>query len=607
MLVVDSLVRQDVLVRRMPRSLPQPVAELVRWLDSCEAPPLPAELVPGATEEEGGRLAVLGALARGLAAPALSSWPEELTTWARIYPSEIDERVLRSVTDALDRGGEDVLARTYEYVVSGKTRRRLGTFFTPAPIVEHMITASSQLAGTPANVIDPGAGVGAFTVASLVAWPGARVAAVDVNAATLGLLAARTTHSDIVGRARGRVDLIPRDYLSWLPDGFLALGGPRLILGNPPYTRHQLMTAKDKNAARQASGLLITSGLAGLSTYFLAGSLNVLAPQDALCMLLPGSWCETRYGREIRAWLWTATHRRVELHLFPSTVRIFPGTQVTAMVLLVGPERSRDQHFVVHRAELREGSHERVLVTRTVEPDRTGSYPHTFTSLFRRPHRLRRRSVTLASVVIVRRGVATGANKYFFLTEEMRREHRLPDAALRRALVRPGHCDADVLTRDRHDALRAAAVPCWLLDLNGSRLAETDPDVVAYLAFMRSHRAHSSYLARHRPLWHTVESVSAPDLFLAPVGGPSHRVIVNTVGAVGSNNFYGLSVRPDAPWTPGALASWFRAEEGQRLLADIGRQYQGGSRKIEPRALQELQVPATLVDGSAFRERDDHC
>jgi hypothetical protein len=563
---------------------------LLRWLDAATVAPLAPDLVPGADETERTRLAALGAVAAALAPEAVASWPESLAAWAEAGASLPLTGLDRD--GLLDDTGGDLLALTYEWAVSGINRRRLGTFFTPAALVDHMITAASAMFpdGGPALVADPGAGVGAFSRAARRRWPDADVAAVDVNVVTLGLLAARL-HAD--GQRGGEhVRLLATDYLAWLTEGWPTESTPRLILGNPPYTRHQHLTAKEKQDAREAAGDLISSGLAGLSAYFLAASLRALEPDDGLCLLLPGSWCETRYGREIRQWLWASRNRRVTVEFFPSRVEVFPGTQVTAMVLLVGPAQQTSQPFAVVDADL---TPKGVQVMRTVTRPRTDVCPATFTELLRDKHAVLAGAEPLSEHATIRRGVATGASEFFFLTDAQKSKHRLPAAALRPALVKPRHTGRLTLTEDAHEAIGRKGHPRWLLDLNEDPdLANSRPSLVTYLATGRAAQIHERYLPRQRPEWFIVEPVNAPDLFLAPVGKDSHRVIVNTVGAVGSNNFYGIYLKEVAPWTAAALATWMRSLEGQEALASLARHYQGGSLKIEPRALRGLMVPPAL-------------
>jgi methylase of polypeptide subunit release factors len=455
-------------MRHPRRHLPLSAMDLIRWASASNALPLAADRVPGAEGSELSQLAALGALARELAPETLASWPEPLASWARDADVVVDPSVVTAARASLKTSDGDVLALAYEQIVSGVNRRRLGTFFTPTPIVQYMLNLCNQILPTPPkNVVDPGAGVGAFTFSALAAWPKAIVTAVDVNVVTLGLLAASAAvRSAKATTTSDRIDLAPTDYLEWLQEQWASLEGPRLILGNPPYTRHQCMSEKEKDVAQAAAGDLITSRLAGLSTYFLAATIAALGPNDTACFLLPASWCETRYGREIRQWLWSARQRQVETHFFPSEVDVFPGTQVTAMVLAIGPVKHSHQPFVASYLNLLDTQPQTVTTKgRALQMNRSADCPPTFTALLRRPARQRvRATVTLGEVARIRRGVATGASEFFFITDSQRDRYQLPHEALRSALVKPAHCTAVRLDIQAHDALGAAGLPRWLVD-----------------------------------------------------------------------------------------------------------------------------------------------
>lgn len=574
-------------MRRLPLALPEPVRKLLRWLDAADVQPLAPDLVPGASPLELRRLAALGAVGRALATSTEHAWPESLRQWVSSVADLEPSLQAEIVALVADPHGPDVLALLYEWVVSGINRRRLGTFFTPPGVARHMVDlVEATLGTTPRHIADPGAGVGAFTVAALDRWPNATVSAIDVNVVTLGLLAARLVH---LRSANDRLALEADDYLAWLVDKWPKLAGPRVIIGNPPYTRHQQMSAKDKTRAKSVAGDLITSGLAGLSSYFLAGSLQALQPEDSLCLLLPGSWCETRYGREIRQWLWKESERRIELHMFPSRLEVFPGTRVTAMVLFVGPRESDDQPFIAREVDL---VGDRVQTARSLTCDRRQPCPTTFTQLLRVDRAPLADAEPLGNYARIRRGVATGASDYFFLTDASLKATGLPAEAVRAALVKPAHLLGPTLTATEHDAIGVNGRPRWLLDLNEREsLADSDQNVQAYIRHGVERNLNSRHLTRLRDPWYAVESVSSPDLFVAPVGKHVHRVIVNCIRAVGSNNFYGIYLRNSAPWGAEVLAAWLRSEAGQNSLHALARSYQGGSMKLEPKSLRNLLVP----------------
>lgn len=498
----------------------------------------------------------------------------------RIELQSPPDLVLR-VDAELKSPGRDVLALVYEQLVSGSNRRRLGTFFTPDSVVALMLDRAEAVLGVPDEVIDPGAGVGAFTVAARRRWPAdsTRVTAVDVNAVTLGLLAARC---HVLGL--GPVELVHDDYLSWVGGRESGNFGSRLLLGNPPYTRHQELTAKIKETARASAGSLVDSGLAGLSAYFLGSSLRALQDDDALCFLLPGSWTEARYGRPLRDAVWAAHKRAVELHAFPASCEVFPGTMVTAMLVIVGPKQRRRQRLTTHQASL--GSDMSRTTTGTVRP-RTGATPADF-GRWLWPQRSTRHGATvdLNTLARVRRGVATGANQFFFLDDT--RAGDLPGSALQPALRRLRHADSDVLDAESHAAIGDAGLPRWLLALWDEKALEDD-EVQYLLSRGKQQGVHLGYLTSDRKDWYIVERIEPPHILLGLASKGRLRAVRNDIRAIPSNSMYGIYLTDIE--LAGPLVAWLNGSEGQLALKVVGRHYSNGLIKLEPRAVLRVAVP----------------
>ena len=207
-----------------------------------KASDLPLIDVAGATVDEKRRLGALGGHRRGGGGQRrIWMWDETVRAWAIAAPTPPNE-ILESVRLALGRY-DDPLAELYNACISAANRRRLGTVFTPPTLVEHMLSlVERELRGAPDVVVDPGAGVGAFTIAAAQTWPDARIVAVNVNPVTLGLLGARLAfEADAdpeLADSYKRVELVLADFL----DQLVMLSGRSrrgriLVLGNPPYTR----------------------------------------------------------------------------------------------------------------------------------------------------------------------------------------------------------------------------------------------------------------------------------------------------------------------------------------------------------------------------------
>lgn len=277
-----------------------------RWALSCDPSSLPE--VPGASDDELRLLAALGGLAAELGIREIGSWPADVMRWALRAPRP-PSNVTELVRDGLINGF-DALAESYEVCISPHNRRQLGTVFTPNGVVDHMLNlVDAELDGEPACVVDPGAGVGAFTLAAARRRPSARILAVDINVVTLGLLAARIAHERMVdvdfARRAGTIDLELADYLDTLPRIFSPTApGPVVVLGNPPYTRTQALSSVYKARAVNMASHMLTSRHANLAIVFQAATFARMRDGDLSCMVLPGSIAFTRAARDVRRALW---------------------------------------------------------------------------------------------------------------------------------------------------------------------------------------------------------------------------------------------------------------------------------------------------------------
>lgn len=163
-----------------------------RWVAANPGSGLTEEDVPGSTDEERGALSSLGRIAGVLlkefelstSEPAglleFCGGHQRVADWfegreAPAAPGSVESATRRLLLD----DGEDGLARLYAGFVSPARRRRLGTFFTPKHEVERMISSWSRQGLAPKSVIDVGAGVGIYTVASARAWPTSEIFAVS--------------------------------------------------------------------------------------------------------------------------------------------------------------------------------------------------------------------------------------------------------------------------------------------------------------------------------------------------------------------------------------------------------------------------------------------
>lgn len=553
------------------------------WASNASTAQLPD--VPGADEDERHLLACLGGVAAALAGERVGAWPTPVCSWALAAPRPPEE-LMEAVREGLGRR-VDPLAVLYDACISAANRRRLGTVFTPTPVVNHMIGLTGKyLDRAPAVIVDPGAGVGVFSIAAARRWPNSRVLAVDVNVVTLGLLGARVAFEIDAdpqhAQALERIELILGDYLDELDHLYAnAPTGTVAVIGNPPYTRIQELPAEERRRIVAACSGISLSGHANLAMLFQAATISRMRAVDVSCMVLPGSFIYTQASRGLRHALWYS-HRSVEVQRWPATTSAFAGRSVQAAVLMLGPERSRRRPLALARVEVDGPS---VKVIESWRLSRTDSEPDNW--FWIPENKSAHDTVALIEITKVRRGVATGANDVFFVPDAV--AATLPSDVLTRAIVTLRRFVGDELDEQRHTKLGDAGEPRWLLAVPSGY----EP-TGALRAYLEAHMdVARRYLPAQRPVWYAVTNLLRPQLLFSPLSSADFRIVLNTVRAVPSNNLFGITLLNGGD--PSRLVAWLRSGQGQKELRRVSRRYHGGSHKLEPGDLGRVRVPTAIA------------
>ena len=164
----------------------------------------------------------------------------------------------------------------------------------------------------------------------------------------------------------------------------------------------------------------------------------------------------------------------------------------------------------------------------------------------------------------------------------------LPDAVLIPTVTRarelfdaaPGH----LLSVD--GLRRIIALPPTLDDL---ALDEWElRQIRAFLRWARKHKAHTSYVARHRPAWWSVPLRDPAPILCTYMARRSPAFVRNACGARHINIAHGIYPREPMPERAlDALAAWLR----ENTSTASGRTYAGGLTKFEPKEVERLLVP----------------
>ena len=473
--------------------------------------------------------------------------------------------VPRSVQQAFDvladNNATDNFAVLYSKIVAAERRRALGTFFTPSKYAESMILEYEKKYSPPERVVDVGAGVGIFSELSMKHWKQTQVHSIDVNPITLGLQAIAMAR-----KANYSTNLVLSDYQTWLKED--PGSETTLYLGNPPYTRWQLIPKKSRSGLLEQSRGLVKP-LANLSTLFFAMTLAKLRPSDSLLMILPSSWTHARFAAELRSWLRAQEHRCISMRHADSWQ--FDDAIVDAVAVEIGPASSKKQSITISGWD----GQENAIIERGGADGRfllgeTGSVSHASKT----------DKVKFASYARVSRGMATGANSYFSRSStewdqlEIDKSYRFP--LVRRLRAATGS----------HEPMIDDAEVLCLRDYRRG----TDRKVDLLLDDGELRGLNERYLCSSRSIWFDLQSeLRIPDVIVSSFARERFHIAENRNRMAISNNLFGLYWRSEVDKSDKAyVLNWMRSDAGQQALRRSSSPEGQGLFRLSPRLLMQI-------------------
>ena len=481
------------------------------------------------------------------------------------------------------------------HLPSGSARellRQKGQFWTPPWLADVM--ARWVLLPGPARLFDPAVGPGTFFTAARRAGFHGQLAGFELDPSVLAM--AREA-----GLNPGELqDVVVGDFLA--PG---ASGAYPAIVSNPPYIRHHRLGRERK---QQLRALAVRSlgfpldGRTGLHVFFLLRCLEMLDPGGRLAFLLPADACEGVSSSRLWGRL-TEQFRLDAVLTFAPGAAPFPGVDTNALVVLLSKRPRRETVIWLRVGEPDGAAILTVLRAAGEGGGGNGVSSHlrpvielVTTGLSRPPRCPASRGLPLSALARVMRGIATGANEFFFLTSRQIHERGLDRRFFHRAVGRTRDCPGDSLTRVDLEALDRAGRPTWLLCLEGQPMAEFPARLREYLELAEAQGlAHRRLLGTRRP-WYRMERRLPPPLLFAYLGRRDCRFVANGAGVVPLTGFLCVYPRDDRPEPVRRLWRALNHPATQANLAYVGKSYGAGAIKVEPRQLDRLEIPAAVVD-----------
>lgn len=481
--------------------------------------------------------------------------------------------------------------------------RSKGQFWTPSWLARVMVRYA--LGNGSQTLFDPAVGAGAFFVAAKD--EGHRHLHLSGYEIEASALAEGLDHGLC---SEDLKDVAIKDFLSSeTAEPLMA------VVANPPYVRHHRISLEAKSRLRQIALYYLghaIDGRAGLHVYFLIACLGRLAPGGRLAFVLPADTFEGVFAPPL--WAWVARNFRIDGILrFTPEATPFPDVDTNAVVVFV--EKAMPQHQVQWAISASKSSDTLSAWIDSPEIDFSASELITGCTPLDQAihHGLSRLGIsknlekwTLGHFATVMRGIATGANDFFFLHRKALEEHGLPSMYFRRAVGRTRDIQSDRFTLEDLNKLDAKGRPTYLLSLDGRALDRLPDSVCAYLAQGKSQGLPEKALILQRKPWYRMEQRATPPILFAYLGRRNARFIRNEAGVLPLTGFLCVFPKKGDTHSVEALFETLNAPETIANLRLVGKSYGSGAIKVEPRALERLPLPEHLVVASGLLNELQH-
>ena len=483
-------------------------------------------------------------------------------------------------------------------------RNKLGQFATPAALAFDILAYAKSVldSNTKIQFLDPAFGTGAFYSALQKTFSSAQVETatgyeIDPDVGSEAVKLWRNTP----------LSLNIADFTQASPpvdDRVRA----NLLICNPPYVRHHHLPTDAKRRLQKKTKETIgfkLNGLSGFYCYYLCLSHSFLAENGLAGWLIPSEFMDVNYGHAVKRYLLDNV-TLLHIHRFDQNKTQFDDALVSSTVVWFRKSPPPEDHAVkfTYGGTLAKPEMSKHILESTLRRSTKWTrFPIAGTSVAATGE-----TQKLSDLFTIKRGLATGANRFFILTGKQVARHDLPPHFFIPILPRPKAIPITNEIKADNNGNPILDEPLFLLSCNlpESQVQAECPALWNYLQKGVEEEIDQRYLSRHRNPWYAQENRPAAPLLCTYMGRQvgkrrPFRFILNHSRATAANVYLMLYPKPalsaaieDNPYLLKTIWCSLNQLEPETLIGE-GRIYGGGLHKIEPNELGNLSVESLLT------------
>lgn len=478
--------------------------------------------------------------------------------------------------------------------MSNKNRREelrnLGQFWTPRWVAKAM--TAYFLDGNQKELFDPAVGTGSFYSAlkEMDKKKNIKFYGIDVDQSVIDY-----GFSEKIFDNNSKIEI--RDFILNPPKRTFPA-----IIANPPYIRHHRLPSETKKILKQISYKytdLHIDGRAGIHIYFLIQSLGLLSDNGRLAFIMPADTCEGVFAKKL--WTWIGNNYCIEkVVTFESEATPFPNIDTNAIIFFISknPKQSVFEWIRVKKKsdQLLNYLQHKNCDFSDLEIIKRDTEEALFTGMSRRPTEKSQYKYRLSDFAKVIRGIASGANDYFFITKQKAEEFGIPRKYFKLALGRTRDVEGNIITANDLQKLEERGRPTLLLSLDNQRKEDLPKSLRDYIEMGEKNNLQHKALISTRKPWYRMEKRESPKFLFAYLGRRNARFVMNQADVIPLTCF--LCVYPLSDDKKYINKLWHILNNPKTIsnLKLVGKSYGSGAVKVEPKSLANLPIPEEIVE-----------
>jgi len=522
---------------------------------------------------------------------------------------------------------ENLFAELYKKALKQEYRRKLGQFWTPDYISEFMMKLILQK--NPKNILDPCCGPGTFfqTLKRMNPDYDGKTSELEIHPllfeiATVNSYSHTSFNEYIYGDfLKGKKEQYANSIESSLafstPVSLDSYFNKKKTMGfdgiicNPPYSRHHSISASlKKNVGNEIENTFggKFNRISSLFVYFILKSMTYLNQGGRMVFITPTIAFESRnssYLKKILKEYFSIPY----IIVFDQSLSIFQGVDTAACIFVVEgkkPEKNYQTKLMVinnwvSTTEIMANLVENQVDTKKwgdgefylqkqslLDPDKNWTRPRIFSAKERNS-----KLVELSQFFRVMRGIATGKNNFFTLTENELRNYRIRKEFVVPTITKTRYIQKFILSNEDFDNMRKEGKKMWLLNLQKQSNEIEDENLLAYLKFGIETKVNEGSLVKTRKKWYFTEKREIPHFIYTYLSRGNPRFILNQAKVRPLNTFLMLYPRTEVKLSKEYLILFWvilNSKITKKHLQDVGRSYGSDTLKIEPKEMMKLLI-----------------